>query len=389
MLEWLIIGGGIHGTHLSHVLTSDCGVPREGVRVLDPHPAPLARWEECTENTGMRLLRSPYVHQIDTHPFSLRQFSRASGARGLGGLVGFYKRPTLALFRSHCAAIVRENRLDELRIEGRALELRRTAAGFRVVSDHGEIEARRVLIAIGAGEQPHWPGWAQALREAAAPVAHVFDAGFRRDALPEWRHAVVVGGGISAVQTALALANRMPGRVTLLMRHPMRVRQFDSDPGWIGPRYQRPFQRVPDPERRREIIGQARHRGSMPAEVAADLRRALAAGTLALRAGDVVEAARETDGIDLRLDRGEPLAADLVLLATGFDPHRPGGAWLDRAVEEMGLPCAPCGYPVVDRSLRWAPGLHVSGPLAELEVGPVSRNIVGARIAGERLRAVV
>lgn len=58
---------------------------------------------------------------------------------------------------------------------------------------------------------------------------------------------------------------------------------------------------------------------------------------------------------------------------------------------ELSLPCAACGYPLVDRALRWhgsADGpspLFVTGPLAELEVGPVSRNIQGARLAARRI----
>jgi hypothetical protein len=56
-------------------------------------------------------------------------------------------------------------------------------------------------------------------------------------------------------------------------------------------------------------------------------------------------------------------------------------------VAECGLPLAPCGYPVLDQRLCWAPGLYVSGPLAELEIGPVAQNLLGARLAGERLDA--
>ena len=41
--------------------------------------------------------------------------------------------------------------------------------------------------------------------------------------------------------------------------------------------------------------------------------------------------------------------------------------------------------PIVDSALRWHPRIHVSGPLAELELGPASRNIAGARLAGTRL----
>ena len=46
MLEWLIVGGGIHGTHLSLVLTEKLGFSRDSVRVHDPHHDPLARWRQ-------------------------------------------------------------------------------------------------------------------------------------------------------------------------------------------------------------------------------------------------------------------------------------------------------------------------------------------------------
>jgi len=388
MLDWLIVGGGLHGTHLARILTSEMEVPAEGVRVLDPHPAPLARWRECTRNTGMRLLRSPYVHQIDSHPFSLRRFSRSPGGRGRGGLVGFYGRPTLDLFDAHCDAVIRENGMDALRVVGRAGRIERVGEGYRVSSDAGEHDARRVVLALGASEHPHWPAWSAGAREGGAPVSHVFDPGFDRESLPEWEHAVVVGGGITAAQTALAMADRRPGRVTLVLRHPMRVRQFDSDPGWVGPRYLGPFARERDPARRREIIHRARHRGSMPGDVAAELRRALVTRILSMRTGTPIGLDAGGEGWVLRFDDElPPLMADRLVLATGFDGRRPGGFWIDEAVRSLSLPCAPCGYPIVDRDLQWASGLFVSGPLAELEIGPAARNIVGARMTADRLRA--
>lgn len=87
----------------------------------------------------------------------------------------------------------------------------------------------------------------------------------------------------------------------------------------------------------------------------------------------------------LTLDSGDRIFADRLLLATGFESARPGGAWVAHAMEELGLPCAPCGYPIVDARLNWFPGLHVTGPLAELEIGATAPNIRGARAAAERL----
>ena len=78
-----------------------------------------------------------------------------------------------------------------------------------------------------------------------------------------------------------------------------------------------------------------------------------------------------------------------VHIATGFQNKRPGGGLVDSLIESAALPCADCGYPVVDKALRWHPRVHVSGALAELELGPASRNIAGARRAGDRLVAAI
>jgi hypothetical protein len=91
-------------------------------------------------------------------------------------------------------------------------------------------------------------------------------------------------------------------------------------------------------------------------------------------------------GVALHTDQG-PFPADVVLLATGNRPHRPGGALVDALVDEWGLRCAACGYPLVGPDLRWHPRVVVTGALAELELGPVARNFAGARRAGERLAA--
>lgn len=47
------------------------------------------------------------------------------------------------------------------------------------------------------------------------------------------------------------------------------------------------------------------------------------------------------------------------------------------------------GLPVLDTHLAAAPGLHLLGPLAELELGPAGRNLWGAMRAAERLGAFV
>jgi cation diffusion facilitator CzcD-associated flavoprotein CzcO len=392
MLEWLIIGGGIQGTHLSLYLTRRKNILNDRLRVLDPQAAPLALWEHHTANTGMEFLRSPHAHNLHFDPFSLATFVRTRQGEPLARFTDPYGRPSLDLFRAHSAHLIGRYQLDDLRMVGRAEGLTRLRDGWRVETADGSIESRRVIVAIGSTEQPYWPDWALLLREAGAPIHHIFEADFNRESLPPWEHAVVVGGGITAAQTAVTMAMTQPGTVTLLTRHPARVHHFDSDPVWIDARQLQPFHQTQDYARRRAIITEARHRGSMPPDVARDLQTALEGGLLKQEMGTIVGASpmlEERIRCIVSLQSGDSLNCDLLILATGFDRARPGGKWLTQAVDNYGLPIAPDRYPVLDPTLCWYDGLYVTGSLAELEVGPVARNFIGARLAAERIGASI
>lgn len=133
------------------------------------------------------------------------------------------------------------------------------------------------------------------------------------------------------------------------------------------------------------MITAARHRGSVPPDVGRSLRRAIAREQLQWYE-DAIEAVVKTeDGLEITLNTQADMTVDRVLLATGFDSHRPGGAMVEDLIASASLPCAGCGFPIVDSKLRWHPRVFVSGALAELELGPVSRNIAGARWAADRI----
>jgi len=370
MLEWLIVGGGIHGTHLSRVLAGAAGVPVDRIGVIDA--------------TGMTYLRSPAVHNLDLEAHALRRFAKRGPGKRVARFVPPYDRPGLAFFRAHVEDVVDQGRLRELRVRGRAIAIERGEVGFRVETEHGVLEARRLVLAVGMGEQPCWPEWARALGAVPDRVTHVFAPGFERAAIGAGRIAVI-GAGISGAQLAATLADR-GGMVTLISRHPARVHRFDSDPEWLGPRGLEPFARERSLAARRAVIARARNRGSMPPEVAGRIANAVARASLRFVVDEIASASVDANGVALLTKLGARLEVDQVILATGFDAHRPGGRFLDEAIDRLGLPCAACGYPVLRPSLEWAPGLFVTGPLAELELGPAARNIAGARAAGARLR---
>ncbi|MCA0454811.1 MAG: NAD(P)-binding domain-containing protein [Chloroflexi bacterium] len=385
MLDWLIIGGGIHGTYLSLYLTRRRRIPADQVRVLDPHPQPLALWQHFTANTGMSYLRSPHAHNLHYDPFSLITFTRTNDGQPLADFIEPYGRPSLQLFNTHSQTLIERYHLDELRLLGRATGLHRLAEGWQVATNNGTLEARNVILAFSNTERPYWPDWARTAQAEGANIHHLFDPAFTRATSPG--HTLVVGGGITAAQTATALALESSGSVTLLMRHPPRIHQFDSDLGWITHQHLDGFYQDADYARRRHLIRTARHRGSMPPDVVRELEAAVQHGILDQRI-DEVKAVRYQHGkLYLTLESGDTLTTDRIILATGFETSRPGGAWLDAAIKAYGLPVAEDGFPIVDQRLCWSEGLFVSGSLAELEIGPVARNFIGVKLAAERIGA--
>ena len=387
MLDWLVVGGGIHGTHVSHVLTQQLGVPRHRLRVVDPHPSPLYLWLKRTAAVGMQFLRSSMVHHLDVHPFSLKHFASSAPVAPWARFAYPYKRPSLSLFNAHCQRVVDAFALGALRLTATVERLRLKADGtYLAETSEGVLAARRVVLAIGS-DGLHLPAWAET-EKGTGRIVHAFEPSFHPDQLAPSERIVVVGGGITAAQVAMACSAQTETPVVLIQRHAPRIHQLDSDPGWMGPRHLLRFHGTACFQKRRAMIDTARYRGSMPPQVYRALRRALRTGRVEMQQDTITSAHAMPNGVlRLRGASGATRTADRVVLATGFAAAPPGGSWLTTLADDLGLPCAPCGFPVVAPDLAWRPGLHVTGALAELEVGPVARNIVGARLAADRLLA--
>lgn len=387
-LDRVIVGGGPHGVHAAVMLQAEGHVRPARLAIVDPAPRLLDRWTRFTASTGMGFLRSPAVHHLGVSPFALVQFAgrKKRDRKRQGRFTRPYNRPSLDFFQRHCAAVVSTHGLSARHRQDRVERLDPGPDAVRVHLASGETwRVGQVVLALGNSDHPRWPEAARGLREAGGRVCHVFgdDAPLDPAGLPS--NVAILGGGISAAQVALRLANT-GRRVTVVARHQPRQRQFDSDPGWIGPRYLREFWAISDYAHRRAILDEARHRGSMPPDVRCRLRAAVDRGDIQWRVAALAGGAVQPDGA-LRLDltEGPPLPVGALVLATGFSSSRPGGALVQQLVDDHRLPVAPCGYPQVGPDLRWHPRIAVMGPLAELELGPTARNLVGARSAAERL----
>jgi len=384
-LQWLIIGGGIHGTIMANLIVNRLGVRPDDLRVLDPHDRLLAVWLRNTANCGMSHLRSPAAHNIDLHALSLYRYARSPAGSPLRDFIPPYNRPSLELFRRHCEHVIKTNRLEALRMRGRAQALRNTGSSITVDTTAGKLKTRNVMLAIGLGEQPDWPEWARFLQQQGADVRHLFEPDFDRRTLKAVERTAVIGGGITAVQVALKLAEEQEGNIVVLSGHELREQYYDFNPCWIGRKCLADYYKL-DFHRRREIIDQERVPGTLPAEVLKSFLAALDTGNPRFELGRVIDAELTDACIHLRTEHASQ-CFDRVILATGFQAKRPGSPLIEQAIAEFKLACNPCGYPIIGRDLRWGEHIFATGPLAELQVGPCARNIIGARNAGRFLSA--
>ncbi|MFP3511214.1 NAD(P)-binding domain-containing protein [Peribacillus sp. SIMBA_075] len=385
MLEWIIIGGGIQGTTMATFLLKSGKTTVDQLAIVDRNEEPLARWKHCTEVISMPYLRSPSVHHLDVNPFSLQKY--VERADWNNNFYGQYKRPSLQSFNEHCAQVADDLSIKQAWVQGKVTSVCKTGQGWEVqLQNKRRLAGKKLVISIGIGEQHYWPDWALQLKqEHEGSIFHIFD-----ENIPELTQLhgpiTIIGGGISSVHLALKLSKIYPNEVTVLKRHPFRIHNFDSDPGWLGPKRQRPFRAITSYQKRREAIIHARYKGSIPPDLHKVLMNQVKQGLLRVMDVEVISAVWRDGHTSLR-DKNEKVIQQTgtILLATGFKSSMPGKDWLTPVIQSHDLRLAECGYPIVSQSLQWGPGLYVTGALAELEMGPISRNISGARQAAERI----
>ncbi len=390
MLDLTIVGGGIQGTAIARALTAAKAIKPDRLAILDPEEEPLSHWLRRTSACGMSFLRSPSSHNLDVDFRALRLFARSRKYDSVAHYRPPYLRPSLALFNDHSLRIASSPEIAGARRRGRLLSLtpapgdRPARSGWRLETDRGLLQSRLVLFAVGRTGGPAYPSWGTTGRT----IEHVFSPDFRRPvAGPGIRRIAVIGGGVTAGQLTLSLAEELPSSVELVMISgaPLEVRQFDGEPCYLGPRCLESFLGVPDPERRRRIIRRVRYPGSMPPAIAASIETLVREERLMVVPEWVVGAREGPRETTLSLASGREVSASRTILATGLDPGPPAREILTPLIREHRLPTTADGYPVPDATLQWAPGLFLTGPLGETEIGPGAPNIIGAHLAARRI----
>lgn len=412
----VIIGGGPHALACLAALHQDDDLLQKigTVCVISPGSQFMQSWNIRFGALEINHLRSPaFAHPAAFEPTALLDFATLEGRTSelidapvnnwlpttdlsSQGLL-LKALPSSALFRDFCSSL--ETRLPHRWLSGTATSVCKDSSTgkFRVhyAATAGQRErkvmASAVILATGPiGEwnvptpfKPHLASEQILHTEALlAESKGTLSEEITRRCPGGPTRVLIIGGGISAAQAALA-ALRAGHQVVLRSRRPLQTRPFDVGPEWIdvrtADRLRFEFLCLPM-KKRREAVREATSGGSVPAQYMEELSR-LAKSSTDLR----LEVDEEIDRSHVCLDpdgdhvvvNGETFA--MVILATGV-VTTPSCSSLYQSVEELFGATTVDGLPCVDSNLRWAPkeNIFVLGANAVLELGPGGGNLMGA-----------
>jgi hypothetical protein len=390
----VVVGGGPHALTVAAHLADASPALVDDLVVLDPSGGFTRTWRHRFAAMGIAHLRSPAVHQPDPDAHALRRFvqyhDRATELHGRYGL------PGTGLFDDFCDAVVDDYGLADCVVPAVATHV--SADGVVTVDDGSVIPARHVVLAH-APTAARWPAWAMGVD----CVRHSDEVDLRMHPNMTGRRVAVVGGGIGAGHLACGAAIR-GAHVHLVHRRPLVERNFDTDPGWLGPKEMRGFTAEQDLDARRVMAAAARGGGSIPGWILGDLEAQAVGGCLEIVHGDVRSChAPAGGGVRLELTVGDNadggraaggravggravgrgVDVDEVWLATGHVLDVASDPIMGPLLRGPGRRLVG-DFPVLDGHLGLPDTrVQVIGRPATLYLGPTAGNLSGARRAAE------
>ena len=299
---------------------------------------------------------------------------------GLGQTqVGLWKLPSASLFQDFSRDLAKSLQHDYIKATvTNVTQSPNKDEGYTVwLSDGAQIHATSVVLALGQSGAPVIPN-----KLKDVPQTRLLSWHEMRDTLqPEHKSILVVGGGLTAVQTA-QFCLRKGKKVVLCSRRPLVERHFDIEECWFDKRtankHISEFYHQDESERLRQLR-EVRGGGSVPPIYMDDLRKWQRDGRLTLASKMEPEfVSQHENGAVLISLGGEIFEFDCVIVACGIEANCLRNPLIQKIHDNFPIRIAG-GYPSISVDLEWAKHLFVVGALAGLNVGPDSANIMGAR----------
>ena len=351
----------------------------------------MQQWNQRFQGLEIPYLRSPAVHHPDPYAGELRNFAENRRDE----LYDPYGRPGTVLFHDFCQSVAKRWQLQDCVTAAKVVDLQYQrdlrCYPFRLQLDTGhQIQARRVVLATGAGPK-RLPEWVEQIR------AYPHERLCHSDSicLPEQAIAgqtiLIVGNGLSSAHLAVGAVKR-GAQVIMMARRRFYDKLFDADPGWLGPKFLKQFEAESSWHKRYTMIQDARDGGSVTPELMFKLRRLERQGQLKFYEQCEVDSAHwqgEHWQIHCRTSETHLCLTDLpihhIWLATGTRNDLRSHPLLQNIQRQFPVEWVQ-GLPILDEHLRW-PGceLFLMGAGAALRLGPVARNLAGARMASDRI----
>jgi hypothetical protein len=360
-----------------------------GFQVFDPSGTWLSQWHHQFAAQEILHLRSPAVHHPDCNPHSLQTF-----AEGRYGELHYpYNRPGTKLFQDFCETVIDRWQLSASVTPAQVVALTPELKGFCLTLADGQtIRARRVVLATGSAKA-NLPAWTNQIAASYPPDRLCHAQAVYLPTLPAiaGETVLIVGGGLTSAHLAMG-AIRRGAKVLLMGRKQFQEKLFDAAPGWLGPKYLKGFEAERNWHRRWQMIAQARNGGSFTPEALTRLRRLSREDKVSFYEGCQVTNAQWT-GTHWQVTCDNPSehdclrqqAIDRIWLATGTATDITTHPLLSDVLAQHPIQTIS-GLPVLDAQLRWRGcDLFLMGPWAALQVGPVARNLFGAKLACDRI----
>ncbi|WP_414048056.1 NAD(P)-binding domain-containing protein [Macrococcus equi] len=369
-MRTIIIGGGLQGITIALKLLDEQKITRDALTIIDPYPL-ASRWENITHKIGMEYLRSPLVHHVHPNPMHLKQYAKTEDYAQ--GFSGYYQKPQLEMFNHHVHDQIRDYKLDKCYVQDKALSIIKMDNVFSVNCEKQNYHCEQIILATGMNHLHAIPEFMKDVPKNS--FKHIFEDDSEIDTSAD----VIIGGGITAFHLAKKLSQNK--KINLIMRHDIRCHELDADPGWLGPKNMNDYEKIDDYNTRREIIKNARHRGSVPLHLKQSILNLVRQNKVNI----IIQNINTIDAHTITFENGESINYQKIILATGCAANLNNDPLINNIISQFNAPIAQCGFPIVSKSLEWVKGIFVAGPLAELELGPISRNIIGGRKASERI----